>query len=140
MGATTTLLYGVNLLMTPVYDPIPTEEGSVPEVAIVDHRYQIRVLVPCYKESLELVQRTVTAALDAQLPKGCKWYSLYTPLSLWNSVGDQAVLSLSVKALLLEVFMLLFPDNKDRNVLRSANLIDDLLLSTEHCSAIMSSR
>lgn len=73
MGATTTLLYGVNLLMLPVYDPIPIEEGSVPEIAKVDHRYQIRVLVPCYKESLELVQRTVTAALDAQLPRGCKW-------------------------------------------------------------------
>lgn len=72
MGATTTLLYGVNLLLTPVYDPIPIEEGSVPEVAKVDHKYHIRILVPCYKESLELVQRTVTAALDAQLPRGCK--------------------------------------------------------------------
>lgn len=79
MGATTTLLYGLNLLMTPVYDPIPIEEGSVPEVALVDHRYHIRVLVPCYKESLELVQRTVTAALDAQLPKGTKWSAPPTP-------------------------------------------------------------
>jgi endoglucanase len=72
MGATTTLLYGVNLLMTPVYDKIPIEEGSVPEVAKVDHHYHIRVLVPCYRESLELVQRTVTAALGAQLPTNCK--------------------------------------------------------------------
>lgn len=83
MGATTTLLYGVNLLMTPVYDPIPIEEGSAPEVAKIDHRYQIRVLVPCYKESLELVQRTVTAALDAQLPKGCKWWG-----SCFLSLGE----------------------------------------------------
>ena len=33
--------------------------------------YHVRVLVPCYKEDLEIVQRTVLAALDAELPAGC---------------------------------------------------------------------
>ena len=33
--------------------------------------YHIRVLVPCYREELEIVQRTVLAALDADLPAGC---------------------------------------------------------------------
>ena len=70
MGATTTLLYGVNLLLTPIYDPIP-EDPENPGLPSVNHNYRVRVLVPCYKESLELVQRTVTAALDAVLPANC---------------------------------------------------------------------
>ena len=31
----------------------------------------MRVLVPCYKESLEILRRTIMAAYDAQLPEGC---------------------------------------------------------------------
>ena len=34
-------------------------------------RYHIRVLVPCYKEPLEIVARTVQAAYNAKLPAGC---------------------------------------------------------------------
>jgi hypothetical protein len=34
-------------------------------------RYHIRVVVPCYKEPLEVVQKTVTAALVAPIPTGC---------------------------------------------------------------------
>ncbi len=33
--------------------------------------YHVRVLVPCYKESLEILRRTIMAAYDAQLPEGC---------------------------------------------------------------------
>lgn len=33
--------------------------------------YHIRVLIPCYKEDLEIVQRTVLAAREADLPAGC---------------------------------------------------------------------
>ena len=33
--------------------------------------YHVRVLVPCYKEELEIIQKTVLAALDAPLPAGC---------------------------------------------------------------------
>lgn len=68
MGATTTLLYGVNLLLHPVYQPIPRDESGRPMVSLT---YHVRVLVPCYKESLEILARTCTAALDAVLPEGC---------------------------------------------------------------------
>ena len=33
--------------------------------------YHVRVLVPCYKEELDIVQRTVLAALAAHLPGSC---------------------------------------------------------------------
>ena len=33
--------------------------------------YHVRVLIPCYKEDLDIVQKTVAAALDATLPAGC---------------------------------------------------------------------
>ena len=70
MGATTTLLYGVNLLLNPVYDEIP-KDPEFPTLPVMRNSYHIRVLVPCYKESLELIQRTVTHALDATLPADC---------------------------------------------------------------------
>ncbi len=34
-------------------------------------RYHVRVLVPCYRESLEIVARTCQAAWNAKLPVGC---------------------------------------------------------------------
>ncbi len=37
----------------------------------VQLQYHVRVLIPCYKESLEIVQRTVLAALEAELPGSC---------------------------------------------------------------------
>ena len=35
-------------------------------------RYHIRVLIPCYKEPLDVISKTVMAALFAQLPANCK--------------------------------------------------------------------
>ena len=70
MGATTTLLYGINLLLDPVYETIPDDPNN-PGLPLVNANYHLRVLIPCYKESLELIQRTVTAALDAVLPVNC---------------------------------------------------------------------
>ncbi len=32
----------------------------------------MRVLVPCYKEEIDVIIRTVTAAVDADLPPGCR--------------------------------------------------------------------
>lgn len=34
-------------------------------------QYHIRVMIPCYKEDLEIVQNTVKAAAAAELPRGC---------------------------------------------------------------------
>ena len=70
-GATSTLLYGVNLLFHPVNPPPPTEGGTVGGKPRVLAPYHLRVLVPCYKESLEIVAKTLTAALAAEPPGGC---------------------------------------------------------------------
>ena len=34
--------------------------------------YHVRVCIPCYKEPLELLQLTVTGALNAAVPKNCR--------------------------------------------------------------------
>lgn len=34
--------------------------------------YHVRVLIPCYNESLEIVGKTAMAALDAMMPVGCE--------------------------------------------------------------------
>lgn len=33
--------------------------------------YHIRVMVPCYKEDIDIVQKTIMAAASAELPRGC---------------------------------------------------------------------
>lgn len=38
----------------------------------VKEPYHVRVLVPCYKEPLEILQQTLMGALSAALPKGCR--------------------------------------------------------------------
>jgi hypothetical protein len=70
-GATSTLLYGVNLLFHPVNPPPPTEDGTLTGRPRVGAPYHARVLVPCYKESLDIVAKTLEAALAAELPAGC---------------------------------------------------------------------
>ncbi len=40
--------------------------------AIVRPRFSVHVLVPCYKEPLEVVAATVRAAMQAALPAGTK--------------------------------------------------------------------
>ena len=84
LGATTVLVYGINLLFSPLHEKPPIDEDYVskslpagvappsfemPNVALP---YHVRVLVPCYKEELEICQRTVLAAAAAPLPAGCR--------------------------------------------------------------------
>ena len=38
----------------------------------VSRPYHVRVLIPCYNESLEIVGKTAMAALDAMLPASCE--------------------------------------------------------------------
>ncbi|DBB00628.1 TPA: hypothetical protein ACH3X3_002312 [Trebouxia sp. C0006] len=73
MGATTVILYGTNLLWNPVNEIVlqESEDGIGPGKLKVRLPYHVRVLVPCYKESLEILRRTIMAAYDAQLPEGC---------------------------------------------------------------------
>jgi len=78
------LVYGINLLFNPLHEKPPTDPDyaskSLPpgtprpsfEMPRVALPYHVRVLVPCYKEELEICQRTVLAAASAPLPAGCK--------------------------------------------------------------------
>ena len=68
MGATTVLQYGVNLLWNPVLTPY-MEDPEHPGLTLVSNGYHVRVLVPCYSESLDIIRRTVMAAYDAILPE-----------------------------------------------------------------------
>lgn len=40
--------------------------------ASLRREYSIRVLIPCYKESLAIVRRTISAARKAHIPGGCR--------------------------------------------------------------------
>ena len=82
MGATTVILYGVNLLWNPVLTPY-MEDPDNPGLTLVRHPYHVRVLVPCYSESLDIIRRTVMAAYDAILPEVSLALLLYS-LPSWN--------------------------------------------------------
>lgn len=62
LGATTVLIYGLNLLL------LPAPTGPFPPTTAAP--YHVRVCVPVYKEALDIVRRTVLAARAAPLP-GC---------------------------------------------------------------------
>ena len=68
IGATTIVLYGVNLLFNPVA-VVYEEDVNNPGKPITKRPYHVRACVPCYKESLEILRRTVMALYDAQLPE-----------------------------------------------------------------------
>jgi cellulose synthase/poly-beta-1,6-N-acetylglucosamine synthase-like glycosyltransferase len=70
LGASTVILYGTNLLWNPVIEKFP-EDPDTPGKPKVRLPYHVRVCVPCYKEDLEIVRRTIMAAYDADLPRGC---------------------------------------------------------------------
>lgn len=48
--------------------PPPDEKG----LCATKLPYHIRVIVPCYKEPLDVIAKTVQAALYAVIPAGCK--------------------------------------------------------------------
>ena len=68
MGFTTVVLYGVNLLFNPVL-MVYEEDANFPGKPITRRPYHVRVCVPCYKESLEIIRRTIMALYDAELPE-----------------------------------------------------------------------
>ena len=84
MGATTVILYGVNLLWNPVLTPY-MEDPENPGLTLVKHPYHVRVLVPCYSESLDIIRRTVMAAYDAILPEASPFLLLFTFKALLQS-------------------------------------------------------
>ena len=68
MGFTTVVMYGVNLLFNPVV-MVYEEDANFPGKPITRRPYHVRVCVPCYKESLEIIRRTIMALYDAELPE-----------------------------------------------------------------------
>jgi hypothetical protein len=68
-------LYGINL----VRDPVPEnyhlgEDPTDPGKPRTRYPYHVRVLVPCYKESLEILRRRALPCSDTlrcSLPQGC---------------------------------------------------------------------
>ena len=77
LGATTVLLYGVNLLLLPAAATAVATGDEATGLPCVSQAYHVRVLVPCYKESLDILRRTVVAARDAPLPLGCAGKTVY---------------------------------------------------------------
>ena len=70
------LLYGVNLLLLPASGTV-AEADEATGLPRVSQPYHVRVIVPCYKESLDILRRTVVAARDAPLPLGCAGKTVY---------------------------------------------------------------
>ena len=76
-GATTTLIYGANLVLDPVSEePEKDESSEVPGMVKVAFPYHVRVMVPCYSEPLDIISKTCEAAQRAALPAGCRvsWF------------------------------------------------------------------
>lgn len=66
MGAVSIILYSVCIIVKPLENNKrrdPTKPPPRPK-----SKYHIRVIVPCYSESLQIVQRTVLASYNAHLP------------------------------------------------------------------------
>lgn len=62
----------MHLFLTTFLAQLQLAHNSVCCPVQMKHSYHIRVLVPCYKESLDILRRTIMAAYDAELPEGCQ--------------------------------------------------------------------
>jgi cellulose synthase/poly-beta-1,6-N-acetylglucosamine synthase-like glycosyltransferase len=73
LGAFAVLPYGLCLVLK-VDDPVPeaVSRASQGLPAYTALNYHIRVLIPCYKEPLDVVTRTFLASMYAALPLNCK--------------------------------------------------------------------
>ena len=61
------ILYGILLTRRKEYIDHP-----------ITRRFHVRVLIPCYSESLEIVSETALAARRATLPAGCRRTGTHT--------------------------------------------------------------
>jgi len=76
LGATTVLIYALNLVLLPAGNKCETFDEAT-GLPICSQPYHVRVVVPCYKESLDILRRTVIAARDAPMPLGCSGKTVY---------------------------------------------------------------
>lgn len=58
LGATTSMIYGLNLLMDPVHEKFEEDEEN-PGLPMVMRNCAVRVLVRCYKEDPNIVWKTL---------------------------------------------------------------------------------
>jgi hypothetical protein len=71
LGALNMVFYGCWLFAKPVNsDVFPRPDPHTGKEAPFRRNYNVRVLIPCYKESLAIIQRTVLAAKRADRPPG----------------------------------------------------------------------
>ena len=75
IGSTTTLVYGLNHLFYTVDRDIPTRKSLAGHPVKTAMQYHIRALVPCYKESLQILQVPPTPLPPLQLlgNRRCLW-------------------------------------------------------------------
>ena len=66
IGSTTTLVYGLNHLFYTVDEDLPKRTPRYPPVTTA-MGYHIRCLVPCYKESLQILQVRCAETRDTGL-------------------------------------------------------------------------
>lgn len=72
LGAASVFTYGIYICWLPAHkDATTRDDKGVPFTRLL---YVVRVVVPCYKEPLDVVKATVQAAYDAPLPHGCAKY------------------------------------------------------------------
>lgn len=71
LGGLNMIFYGCWLFAKPVNtDVFPPPDRDTGKEAPFRRAYNIRVMIPCYKESLAIIQRTVLAAKRADRPPG----------------------------------------------------------------------
>lgn len=69
IGAFAVFLYAMCIVVKPLDENARRDPTKAPPKC--KYRYHVRVVVPCYSESLAILQRTVMAAYNATLPAGC---------------------------------------------------------------------
>lgn len=73
MGGLNMIFYGCWLFAKPVNtDVFPPPDRETGKEAPFRRAYNVRVMIPCYKESLAIIQRTVLASKRADRPPGMK--------------------------------------------------------------------
>lgn len=73
IGGLAMLPYGLCLCMRVLDPPSPVAEASAKgQAAMTALSYHIRVVIPCYKEPLDVVSKTFIASMYASMPVNCR--------------------------------------------------------------------
>jgi endoglucanase len=72
LGSLNMLFYACWLFARPINDDVFPEAMANGDLPPLRRKYTVRVLIPCFKESLAIIQRTVLAARRADRPAGLR--------------------------------------------------------------------